>query len=175
MAFRPRQLIPLAFWIAFGRADGSPETSGAAGSGGSDQDGLTSQLLDWLRANGAYINEKLEVRSSVPDDPTSLRGVFATEDMDAGEIVCNIPWKLILKPNEGAYDARVLNCDTITEVAKAMDGGETTPYGRYLLNQPKNYVPLFWSNAAKELLSNMLQTDRPVENHVTELDELPRE
>ncbi|KAL3783321.1 hypothetical protein ACHAW5_009382 [Stephanodiscus triporus] len=32
---------------------------------------VASQLVDWLRENGAYINEKLVVRQLAPDDPTS--------------------------------------------------------------------------------------------------------
>jgi hypothetical protein len=66
----------------------------------SSDDNLVSKLLHWLRENGAYINKKVVVRRVVSEDPLSSRGIFATDDMAVGEIVCRIPWNLILKPSE---------------------------------------------------------------------------
>ena len=68
-----------------------------------DGDDIATQLIHWLRANGAYINEKLTVRHVNPADVTSPRGVFALEDMDAGELLCHIPHTLLLKPREDTY------------------------------------------------------------------------
>ena len=62
-----------------------------------DDDALTPQLIDWLRDNGAYINEKLAIKQL---DPSFPRGIYALEDMEMGETVCKIPWSLILKPND---------------------------------------------------------------------------
>ena len=58
-------------------------------------DVLSSNLISWLRANGAYINEKLVVKYN-----GSYRGVFATEDMDMGETLCSIPSDLIIRHKE---------------------------------------------------------------------------
>jgi len=113
-------------------------------------DDVVSQLLDWLHENGAYINEKVAVRHLVPDDPLSPRGIFATDDMDVGETVCRIPWNLILKPSEEELETgNSTDCDTIKAVADAMNNCGKTPYGAYLLAQPKDYTPAFWSQVSE--------------------------
>lgn len=137
-------------------------------------DVLVSQLLRWLGDNGAYINEKATVRRAVPDDPSSTYGIFATGAMDAGETLCRIPWHLILKPEGGeAWRASYSDCGTIDAVRRAMmvGGDEATPYGRYLLAQPAGYTAGFWSQAAKDLVGEMLRTERT--EHLTVSDELP--
>jgi hypothetical protein len=119
-------------------------------------DDVVSQLLDWLHENGAYINEKVAVRHLVPDDPLSPRGVFATDDMDVGETVCRIPWNLILKPSDEEMETFVgkSNCSgTIEAVADAMSSGGKTPYGAYLLAQPKDYTAAFWSQVSEGTLA----------------------
>ncbi|KAL7552899.1 hypothetical protein ACHAWF_016148 [Thalassiosira exigua] len=135
-------------------------------------DAVTSQLLEWLNENGAYINEKLVVRHVVSDDPSSPRGVFATQSMEEGETVCRIPWNLIVKPRDWQWKDKgeVLDCGTIEEI-KEMMSNRMTPYGEYLLAQPKGYTPGFWSEAAMGLLNDMLDTDKDV--HETEYDGLP--
>ena len=132
----------------------------------------SSNLLDWLKDNGAYINEKLEVKQLVAGDSTT-HGVFAKEDFGRGETVCRIPWELILKPKELTKDvSKVLGCGTIVSVREAMASDNMTPYAHYLLAQPKGGVP-FWSEKGRELLMEMLESDREETEHLTEYDELP--
>ena len=144
-------------------------------------DDIATQLIHWLRANGAYINEKLTVRHVNPADVTSPRGVFALEDMDAGELLCHIPHTLLLKPREDTYldnlnkrirlnihndtddgdveeldESEIFDCGAIDAVFDAMmilknkneatknDDAENA-YVKYLLMQPKDYLPSFWS------------------------------
>lgn len=154
-----------------------------------DDDGdIATQLIHWLRTNGAYINEKLTVRRINPADVTSPRGVFALEDMDAGELLCHIPHTLLLKPSEDTYldnlnkrirlnnhndtndtdgddveeldESELNDCGAIDAVYDAMtilnnkneamknddahDDSEFA-YVKYLLMQPKDYLPSFWS------------------------------
>jgi hypothetical protein len=120
-------------------------------------DDLVRDLLDWLIENGAYVNDKVEIRHMVIDDPLSPRGIFATDDMDVGATVCRIPWDLILKPNDeeevgvGSEVTTSYNdpiCATFDAVADAMSDGGKTPYGAYLLAQPKDYTPAFWSQVS---------------------------
>jgi len=151
-------------------------------------DDISTQLIHWLRANGAYINEKLTVRHVNPADVTSPRGVFALEDMDAGELLCHIPHTLLLKPREDTYldnlnkriklnnhndtndtddddveeldESEIFDCGAIDAVYDAMmilnnkneatknddaDDDAENAYVRYLLMQPKDYLPSFWS------------------------------
>jgi hypothetical protein len=119
-----------------------------------DDDALTPQLIDWLRDNGAYINEKLVIKQF---DPSFPRGIYALEDMEKGETVCKIPWALILKPNHYEHvhvKAReeLSDCGTIESVYHAItaERDEMTPYGKYLLNQPQAYTAAFWSQVSLE-------------------------
>ncbi|KAL7527761.1 hypothetical protein ACHAXR_006033, partial [Thalassiosira sp. AJA248-18] len=143
-------------------------------NGGPHPDVLISNLLEWLRANGAYINEKLLVKHLVPDDPSSPRGIFAIDALEAGETVCSIPPNLIVRSNkelmEGLHPQET-HCGTIKAVMKAMDGDDSTPYGRYLLAQPNMYCAGFWSKAGRGLLADMLKSTRT--EQFTESDELP--
>ncbi|KAL3806634.1 hypothetical protein ACHAXA_011741, partial [Cyclostephanos tholiformis] len=141
-----------------------------------DDDPITARLLDWLRENGAYINEKLIVRRVDPNDVTSPRGVFATDDIDVGETVCAIPWNLMIKPSEGvnpniSTEDDCLTLDATYDAIRGGDRGEITPYARYLLAQPRDYLPSFWSEAARDLLGQMLRSTRA--NHLTKSDQLP--
>ena len=156
-----------------------------------DDDGdndIATELIHWLRTNGAYINEKLIIRHVNPDDKTSPRGVFAMEDMDAGELLCHIPHTLLLKPSEDTYldnlnkrirldsrndtdntddydveeldESEIQDCGAIDAVYDAMrilnnkneatkndddDDDAENAYVKYLLMQPKDYLPSFWS------------------------------
>ena len=126
----------------------------------SSDDDLVSKLLLWLRENGAYINEKVVVRRVVSEDPLSSRGIFATDDMAVGETVCRIPWSLILKPSEEDLGTRGTDCGTIEAVADAMIDGGKTPYGSYLLAQPKDYTAAFWSQVSERVLDHAQQDMR---------------
>jgi hypothetical protein len=160
-------------------------------SNGDDGDNeIATQLIHWLRTNGAYINEKLIIRHVNPDDVTSPRGVFAMEDMDAGELLCHIPHTLLLKPSEDTYldninkrirlnshndtdntddddveeldESEIIDCGVIDAVYDAMrilnnkneatkndddddDDDAENAYAKYLLMQPNDYLPSFWS------------------------------
>ena len=169
-------IIPLLFLLATALTCGADSSSDSA----TDQDTLSSRMIEWLRENGAYINPKLSVRSARPsvDGGVPYRGVFANEEIGEGEVVCRIPWELIMKPSEqfksDAAD-EVTDCGTMQAVFEAMNQSEddTTPYIKYLLAQSKTYTPGFWSDPAKNLLLGMLESNRQI--HLTEYDELPRE
>ena len=129
--------------------------SAAAASNNNDDDELVAQLLHWLVANGAYVNPKIVVRHLIPTDPTSIRGIFATDTIASGETVYGIPWKLVLKPRNNSDDVNSKlrpmdddECGTFEAVANSMRNGGKTPYGKYLLNQPKDYTAAFWSQAS---------------------------
>ena len=128
--------------------------SAAAASNNNDDDELVAQLLHWLVANGAYVNPKIVVRHLIPTDPTSIRGIFATDTIANGETVYSIPWKLMLKPRNNSNDVNSKlpmdddECGTFEAVANSMRNGGKTPYGKYLLNQPKDYTAAFWSQAS---------------------------
>jgi len=168
-----RLLIPIV--IASSCCHAAPSSGGSI-----DQPNVSDVLIEWLRANGAYINEKLEVKHVVPNDPSSPRGVFATKDMDIGETLCSIPSPLILKPRKELIEglpSDYEDCGAANAVMEAISGDEITPYGQYLLQQPNGYIPSFWSEAGKDLLVEMLKSksSEPLTASPTGLDhdELP--
>ena len=144
----------------------------------SADDALVTDLVDWLRTNGAKIHQGLEVRRVDPSDPTSMRGVFATRDIDEGETLCNLQWDLIIKPADSkyasSYDADEMGlCGAIAATIEAFDDGSNA-YARYLLGQPRRYLPEWWSDGAKALLLEMLAVgETAAGGPITEYDELP--
>ncbi|KAL7523824.1 hypothetical protein ACHAXR_000347, partial [Thalassiosira sp. AJA248-18] len=171
-------IIPRLFFIAsllLGNAFNTSHANTGSSNGDPHPDVVVSNLLEWLRSNGAYINEKLVVKHLVPDDPLSPRGIFAIDAMEAEETVCSIPPKLIVRSNKELMEGlqpEMTHCGTIKVLMKAMDGDDSTPYGRYLLAQPKGYCAGFWSKAGRGQLADMLKSTR-TEQLTTERDQLP--
>ncbi len=144
-----------------------PKTVATATAAADTQDVLISDLINWLRANGAFINDKIKIRHINPDDPSSPRGLFALKPLEEGETVCNIPWELIISPSEKPVpqDERheQLDCGTINAVFEEIgksDSDNMTPYGKYLLSQPRGYTLGFWSNEGQDLFWEMTDNDK---------------
>jgi hypothetical protein len=133
-------------------------------------DDLSPHLIEWLRANGAMMSDKVEVRNVIPGDPMSPRGVFALNTLEEGEVICSIPWDLIVKPEE---DPKTDDwaCGTVDAAVKAMSNESITPYGKYLLEQPQGYLPAFWSTEGQALLSEMLGPTLPPHHFQHVLDD----
>ncbi len=51
----------------------------------------------WLRNNGGFMSDKLEIRRRVPGDTNSPTGVFAVEELLPDEVILHIPQELYLK------------------------------------------------------------------------------
>jgi len=126
---------------------------------------LDKELIHWLRSNGATINEKLQIRQVDPDDPTSPKGIFATENIEEGEVICEIPMHLMIH-HEGELYKNSSDCTTVEATYKAITAEEhmLTPYAKYLLQQPRNYIPLFWSDEGYDFLLQMLGKYLPPQN-----------
>lgn len=142
-------------------ADDDAGSSNAGGGGRRRRpDSAVSELLDWLRENGAHVSPKVAVGRVDPDDPNSPRGVFAVDDMDEGETVCVIPWDLMIVPDLVIDPMVDDDCGTIHAVYDAMSEGGKTPYAKYLLDQPVDYLPSFWSQVSERVCSMMMSRVR---------------
>lgn len=125
-----------------------------------DADTLTSHLIQWVRDSGGYVNDKIIFRHVDDDDPTSPRGVFAVRDIDDGETLALIPWSIIIKSpdkDDGKLKGGEFSNDDCavieaTRRAMAASDDDVTPYGRYLLSQPRNYTVGFWTEGGQELM-----------------------
>ena len=110
--------------------------SGTAGAATTDdisqeeaaEDLLTSNLIAWMKTNGAFISDKIEIqRFQPPGVDYKIRGVFAKEDLAKDEMILKVPWSLIVQPSpeDDEYD----DCSTMVNIFLDMKDDEGTPYG----------------------------------------------
>ena len=66
-----------------------------------------NKVLNWIHnSDGGYYNPKQELRrdnDSDSDDGENMLGIFATSDIEKGELLLRVPWDLMIKsddPNE---------------------------------------------------------------------------
>ena len=128
-------------------------------------------LTVWLNSmKGGYFNAKQEIRRENPDDPTSILGIFAKEQIFEGELLTRVPWNAIIGGEEadddgddddedGVQEDPTVPCGTARNLAKELKLGKDShfgPYVQYLLNQPQGQLPSAWSPQGKALLATLL-------------------
>jgi len=126
-----------------------------------------TDLIEWITSNGGFIHPNARIGM----DPTGkYRGVFVksvggtdggtVEGIEEDELVCSIPWDLIVKPDTYDYhEFFQTNCDALHELYHQFQLGDNSkyaPYINYLKNQPAGRIPSEWSKAGKELLIQIL-------------------
>ena len=128
-----------------------------------------SDLIDWIKSNGGFIHPNARIGL----DPTGqYRGVFVksvggeeggtTDGIEEDELVCSIPWELIVKPNNYRYNDYGPSCDAMHFMYHQFQLGEESkyaPYINYLKDQPAGRIPSEWSEDGKELLATILDQD----------------
>eukprot|EP00978_Attheya_sp_CCMP212_P006077 scaffold13679_cov54-Attheya_sp.AAC.1 len=126
---------------------------------------LQRELIEWMRSEDAFINEKQEVRLVDPQDPRSGYGVFAKERIKEGETLVSVPFNLAI--HKGRLQ-RKLPCETIDELLEEMEDGDKSdfaPYVRYLKSIPEGELPDGWSNAGQELFDELLGEKLPPQQY----------
>jgi hypothetical protein len=69
-------------------------------------------IFDWINgAEDGFMSDKQTVRRADQDDITSHIGVFATENIQKGELLAQIPWDHIIK-SDNPSDKGQLPCGT---------------------------------------------------------------
>ena len=120
-------------------------------------------VLKWIHDSpGGYVHPDQEVRV---DPETGIPGVFATSFIPKGAVLCQVPWKLIIKsdvPDERGQ----MCCGTVKAVAREMKKGNASkfaPYVEYLLTQPDGVTPSTWSDLGQQLLRALVggKIDKP--------------
>jgi hypothetical protein len=110
------------------------------------------EIIDWVRSNRGWINDKVEVRTI----HGALSGIFATQDLVWGEVIAYIPWKLIIKVDED--DSHW--CDAVENIRHFLVNKahqNQTPYERYLAQRSGGHIPDFWSITSKDLLTQLIE------------------
>ena len=132
--------------------------------GATKDDGIAEELIAWLNSlEGGHFNPKQEIRHEIPDDPTSMMGIFAKETIEKGELLNQVPWHGLIEDSADAWfeddEEGDLNCGIVRNTAKEMKLGEKSkyaPYAKYLLNQRRGQLPSAWSQQGKDLLEELL-------------------
>jgi hypothetical protein len=140
--------------------------SAAAISADAASDAMDAHVQDmvaWLRDQGGYFNEKLQIRRADPSDPTSYFGVFATESIPSMELLMSVPPSSMIRSIQQEYHSEEENiavlCELTHVLMKELKLGEKSyfaPYVKYLLGQETGQIPATWTEPAKELLRQVV-------------------
>lgn len=138
-----------------------------------DDTSSQQSIIDWVRSNGGHFSTKQEFRRAT-DDSSSYFGIFATQDIEKGELLTSVPWKCVItaQDDENVDDARwwlgaedhagYFFCDSTRLLVEEMKKGAESfyyPYTKYLIGQPRGKIPSDWSDAGKDLLEEVLGYD----------------
>ena len=154
-----------------GRNDTHQSTTTTAATSQTVNDGFV--LIDWIRKNGGYIDDRLIIRNKDPDDPTSYRGIFTTQNIEEDEDLCFVPWNTIIsagksnhEENDGEgsssqYDASIV--DTVFHLVHEMKYGNDSHYTPYinLLRTQTISSPSSWSLNGREYFESMIKNIFP--------------
>jgi len=115
-------------------------------------------LLRWAIESGATFDDRQIVRLANASDPNSLRGVFAKADIEAGALLIEIPWELVVTASrDSTGDVR---CSSIAAIDAYLSQASAKPYGRLLLNSIPD-LPFSWPSEAQARLRKLLGEDFP--------------
>lgn len=117
-------------------------------------------IFEWVsESEDGYITPKLEVRRAIKEDPQSFMGVYAKEEIESGEPIVRIPWSVIITSDDPDDEGLQMSCGTVRSLAREMRLGSESkyaPYVMYLHGEADAQIPSTWSNAAQDLLLDVL-------------------
>lgn len=124
-------------------------------------------MIQWVRAEGGIVNEKVEIRRMDPDDESSPFGIFAKENIQELETIMNIPrhcYLMIDDPEdmdidygwEDAYHSNLCKLShRLMEEMKLGEKSKYAPYISYLKTQKAGQLPANWSENGKHVLKQL--------------------
>ena len=146
------------------------------------------ELSKWLNEQDGYeFNAKQEIRAIESTIPSTTAGIFATHDIQEGEILARVPWNLIVAPvdddelRESFNDEEFYeefgpsedSCSALRNLYGQMQKGSSSmvsPYVDYLVST-KATLPFSFSEHGKQLLLDIL-TNSQDEDDVPLLEKL---
>jgi hypothetical protein len=121
-------------------------------------------LLQWVLEHGGYWNPKQKLAY----DESGILGVFATEYIQAEEVLAQIPWSLVITAGRSGDDpARFESCDTVQLLKQELQKGNNSNYSAYtnVLKETAQVhgrlLPAYWSPKGKELLRIIMNDTLP--------------
>ena len=132
---------------------------------------LATSVLEWIRSQGGFINDKLEIRRMEANNISTPLGVFARADIQPKEPLIFVPHSCFIalwddaveEDNEDEEDGWYYKnlCGLGRLLAKELKLGSESRYGpyiRYLQAQRSGQIPATWSDAGKHWLRKILPT-----------------
>mmetsp|Transcript_52917 Transcript_52917/g.158409 ORF Transcript_52917/g.158409 Transcript_52917/m.158409 type:complete len:387 (-) Transcript_52917:547-1707(-) len=125
------------------------------------QDPESTALVEWIRSRGGHVDHRQIVRNEIPVDPSSLRGVFAAQDIPRGTLLLYLPWSENIVADRSKGDSPD-QCGTARALHREMALGEEgrSRYGPYvkMLNDQRDRIglPNAWSGAGLALLDRIV-------------------
>jgi hypothetical protein len=112
---------------------------------------IQNELYEWLIFHGATISEKVEI-STGPDPDWTIRGLFATRDIEAGEIIAALP-----------ANVRICGqtmCDLVYFLSEQLKfSNQSNPFIKAVSQHDIDSIPSAWTDDERSLLSNLYPTD----------------
>ena len=134
-----------------------------------DLEDLAGEVIAWIRSKpDGFVSDKVEVRRLDPADDSSPLGVFAKADLEAKEMIMQVPLECYIHVFDDANkddSMRALYdnlCLLAEKTAKEMRLGNESAYAayvKYLNKQSRNQIPAVWSKEAKDMLRDLLPED----------------
>lgn len=111
-------------------------------------------LIEFIEQNGGTVNPKQEIRNVDPSDPTSLRGVFATDDIKNGERLLFVPWDIVMTSPDDDM------CKLVFSIRRELELGSESKYGPYveILNERRDQtgIPGVYSPQGYQLYEQVI-------------------
>eukprot|EP00531_Pseudo-nitzschia_arenysensis_P017021 CAMPEP_0116118602 /NCGR_PEP_ID=MMETSP0329-20121206/2191_1 /TAXON_ID=697910 /ORGANISM="Pseudo-nitzschia arenysensis, Strain B593" /LENGTH=1298 /DNA_ID=CAMNT_0003612239 /DNA_START=43 /DNA_END=3939 /DNA_ORIENTATION=+ len=120
-------------------------------------------IFAWVNdAEDGFVSEKQSVRRMVENDLDTPLIVYATEDIEKGELLVQTPWSHILNSDDPQGDAQAeWYCGTAKKLSEEMKKGADSfyaPYVEYINSEPDNQLPSQYSRVAQLMLLQIVES-----------------
>lgn len=115
-------------------------------------DAESESFLNWIKNNGGYIIDKVEL-STGPDPNWTIRGVFATADIEEGEIIFTMGSDLSMCESD--------SCGLVKRLSTELDRNEQSFWWPYISMMKSHDIdlPSVWNDMEKALLDGIYPSD----------------
>jgi hypothetical protein len=142
----------------------SATTVAASKVGDNARDQQLQDIIYWVRSEGGFFNNKLEIRRADPADPTSYYGIFAKETIQLNERIMTIESSSMMRHELGSYfddkeESFQVLCGLTQRLLKELRLGVKSmyaPYINYILGEEYGQIPATWSETGKAMLREII-------------------
>ena len=116
----------------------------------SDQINHGLAQVEWVKSQGGFVSDTVEIRRLNPGENPPSYGVFALEEIQSDETLLEIPRSCLIT----TYNDNL--CETIDLLARQLKRSKfASPFVQYMKSQPLGQLPGLFSEQGKELLTDI--------------------